>query len=150
MTKASARACSAILFAVLACLAGASQAADSEENRAIAEPPEIVDPMCFAMDAPTHTGALLIEEIEGDAIDGFGYGTVHAESGESWGYSLAVSGQQDRAILDLTVSTLVEGDEQELQVQWAFVNGGIVTDMGTYLDADCAPIQEEFNDRFTQ
>ena len=106
--------------------------------------------MCFAMDAPTHTGALLIEEIEGDAIDGFGYGTVHAESGESWGYSLAISGQQDRAILDLTVSTLVEGDEQELQVQWAFVNGGIVTDMGTYLDADCAPIQEEFNDRFTQ
>lgn len=137
-------------LAIALSLAVATAAAAGDTHRRIVPPPTPLDAVCFTTETQTHSGALHIEEIEGEVIDGFGYGNVTAESGESWGYWLTVSGQLDGAILTLTTTTIVEGDEIEEDAQWAFVNGGIITDMGTYLANECMPIIEEFTRRLTQ
>ena len=105
---------------------------------------------CYWNETGTHGGAVSLEEIEGDAIDGYGYGNVQAQSGESWGYWFSAQGQLDGAFLTLKVTTLVEGSEVIEDKQWAFVEGGIVTHLGTYFETDCLPIEQEFTRRVTQ
>jgi len=142
--------CLASPLATALSLAVTTAAAADDTHRRIVLPPKPLGAICVTTETQTHSGALHIEEIEGDVIDGFGYGNVTAESGESWSYWLTVSGQLDGAILTLTKTGIVEGGEFEESVQWAFVNGGIITDMGMYLENECMPIVEEFTRRLRQ
>ncbi|MEO0914495.1 MAG: hypothetical protein AAFY59_16175, partial [Pseudomonadota bacterium] len=83
-----------------------------------------LQPSCFAVDTETHRGAIFLEEIEGDVVDGYRYGNVFAESGETWGYLSGIQGQLEGAVLSVEVRTSVEGSEVVESKQWAFVDGG--------------------------
>lgn len=115
----------------------------------IVAPADPLPRTCFTMDTATHSGAFYIEEIEGEAIDGLGYGNVRAETGESWSYWFSVLGELDGAFLSVNVSTVVEGSATDEAKQWAFVEGGIVTDMGTYAEVDCEQVDRQILSRIT-
>lgn len=108
-------------------------------------PPDRPFPMsCYAIETETLNGAILLEEVEGDVIVGYGFGNVVAQSGESWGYLTTLSGQLDGAFLSIDEQTQVEGSNQDERHQWAFVETGLVTDDGLYLAAECGPIDAEY------
>ncbi|MDX8354306.1 hypothetical protein [Cognatiyoonia sp. IB215182] len=99
---------------------------------------------CYRIETETHRGAISLEEIEGEAIDGYAFGNVFAQSGETWGYLSGILGQLDGAFLTVEVQSNVEGADNIENEQWAFIEGGIVTATGTYFDADCGPIDAEY------
>ncbi|SDE25997.1 hypothetical protein SAMN05421538_10585 [Paracoccus isoporae] len=129
--------------AALMAFSAAPAAALAGEIR-VEAPDDIVAPVCFAADTQGHAGAVLIEMIEGDAIQVYGYGNVTTAEGGGWGYVLEAEGGQDRAVLDLRVGVSVDGDQQQTSEQWVFVTGGIVTPLGLYRGAECGPIHSEW------
>lgn len=113
-------------------------------------PAQPLQHVCYWTETDTHRGAISLEEIEGEAIDGYGYGNVQADSGEGWGYWFSVQGEMDEAVLTLKMTALVEGSEVVEDKQWVFVDGGLVTHLGTYFETDCAPIDAEFTRRVAE
>lgn len=105
---------------------------------------------CYQSETELHIGAIMLEEIEGEAIDGFSYGTQTTAEGESWGYFAGILAELNGAVLNVRISVSVEGSEVEETEQWVFVNGGIVTHYGVFSEADCAPIEDEYYSFFAE
>lgn len=119
------------------------------EHPAIAAPERPLLTSCYTIATNSLAAALVLEEIEGEAIDVFGYGDVTTAEGETWGFLIGFSGLLDQAFLSGTSSVTVEGALVETTIQWAFVKDGLVTEMGTFAVADCEGITEEYLDRVT-
>lgn len=132
-----------ISFALALFPPGITLASDSDAALRIKAPSAPLQHSCYWNETDTHRGAISLEEIEGEAIDGHGYGNVRAQTGESWGYWFGALGHLDGAFLTIKVTSLVEGSEVVEDEQWAFIEGGIVTPVGTYFETDCLPIEQE-------
>ena len=113
----------------------------------ITAPDRPFDKTCFRAEHDTLSAAMVLEEIEGEAIDISGYGDVTTAEGESWGFLIGFTGILDGAVLTGKSSTVVEGTVVEETIQWAFVDGGVVTEMGTFAQATCLGIEEEYINR---
>ncbi|MFG5382486.1 hypothetical protein [Yoonia sp. R2-816] len=116
-------------------------------NPIITAPDRPLPPTCYSTETDTLSAAVLLEEIEGEAIDVSGYGNVTTAEGESWGFLVTFTGVLDGAFLTGTSTVSVDGDQFEELRQWAFADGAIVTEMGTFTASDCDGIEDEFINR---
>lgn len=125
-------------------LASSAQTLETNADLHIKSPNRPLSISCYAIETETHQGAILLEEIEGEAIVSFSFGDVFAQSGESWGYLSAVLGELDGAFLSVKLQIQVEGSNRDESHQWTFIEGGIITNNGTFVHADCGPIDAEY------
>ncbi len=116
-------------------------------NPIITAPDRPLPPTCYRTETDTLSAAVFLEEIEGEAIDVSGYGNVTTAEGESWGFLVTFTGVLDGAFLTGTSTVSVDGDQFEELRQWAFADGAIVTEMGTFAASDCDGIEDEFINR---
>ncbi|MEL6682634.1 MAG: hypothetical protein AAFQ09_08305 [Pseudomonadota bacterium] len=137
----------AVFLALTTLLSTPLRAEAPPTNPVITTPERPMAPTCFRIENDTLSAALYLEEIEGEAISIEGYGNVTTAEGNSWGYWQSFTGSLDGAILTGLSAVVVEGDLVKEEIQWAFVDGGLVTDFGTFFRSDCDGIAEEFTNR---